>query len=600
MIFPALLSLLLAITMLNQAICFPISPNQESHKTLIYYTLPDPIVLCGDGSPAGFYTNAYTSKKVKNKHHIINFMGGAACATSESCAALYENHPYSLSSLFEPSRIEGHTFLSDDPIENTAMALYTKWNVQYCSQDSWLGDSRMSGNFFRSGSVHVKAFLNYWLNEVIKAEVQIDVLVITGVSAGTMAVLNHINMIQSVTEAAGVKSLRIILDSSLYNDELDLEFTSLIEEIVNPDDHPLCFKESSNSFQHEMLSKLPCCLSTHCMIRHSDSLRHFVSTSPTGSLHKDMRLLLIDSAYDYLQVFLHLSSISNIVSLSNISLFDVGEIGGSRKNRVIETLFGGERDFGSNIVWALSSAVIHSTLLPSADLDGRICYSSKQGTIQSCDGQDCIFSNYPLGLTVHCNATGVGLKLPLDNDLDISLWYTKDAWKLVSVNGLSIQEIISRFLDTNYSPSSKIESSSKVTGLMMDSCMGPNCVSKDAVGKNPSQSLIEIDDAFVHLPLLMCTLLLTIIILIPLMYAIAIFYKPIFCFKKTVKMKKKSRKKRAEDIKNRDIYVENLCVHSKSGVEILDDICIHLKSSSLNCLLGKSGSGKSTLLGVLR
>lgn len=302
------------------------------------------------------------------------------------------------------------------------MASFTKWIVPYCSQDLYLGDSRESSGFLRSGSVHVKTFLNHWLSEVVKSGVDIDTLVIAGVSAGTMAILNHFDEIQNTANLAGVKSLRLIMDSSLYSDNLDTDFTAFFEDMVNPLDHPLCFQEASDYLQHKTLSRMPCCLSTHCMLRHSESLNKFAISSDSS---KDTRLLLIDSAYDSLQTFIDFTSafsLSNALPSNGLSsltgttstLFNIGEFAGSRKQRVRETLFAGERKIGSNVIWATTTFPGPNVLIPSVELTSRLCQSgAQQQDESSCDGaQDCIFTSYPGGVYQVCNETGSGLNLP--------------------------------------------------------------------------------------------------------------------------------------------------------------------------------------------
>ena len=105
----------------------------DSHAgTLLHYYHFDHIIPCGDGSPAGFYTDAYNiADGVTNNNHIINFEGGGGCGSDSSCNAIWELQPFKLSSLFDPPMIDGSTILSNDASENPAMASFTKWNVPY-------------------------------------------------------------------------------------------------------------------------------------------------------------------------------------------------------------------------------------------------------------------------------------------------------------------------------------------------------------------------------------------------------------------------------------------------------------------------------------
>lgn len=568
----------------------------ESSRTLEFYSL-DSAVPCGDGSRAGFYTDAYSNRAdMSKKDHVINFMGGGGCASKASCDAIREQQPYMLSSKFEPPSIEGHTILSNDQYENPSMASFVKWNIPYCSQDLWLGDSRGSSGVIRSGSLHVQAVLDHWLDEVKRNQVSIDTLVVSGVSAGTMAVLNHIEEIEKVAKAANVRSLRLLLDSSLYTDKLDSDFEQLFDDVVDRTVHPLCFKEYTDDIQHEKLSKLPCCLSTHCMLRHSESFTKWVRVSESGTENhqlNDKQLMLIDSAYDSLQGFMDLSSISSnrnelpsngLESMSGISssMFNIGEFVGSRKLRVTETLYGGERQLGQNVLWVITSSPVHNVLIPTVELTSRLCQSGKQALPTSCDGgQDCVFSKYPGDITQVCNSTGSGLKIPVRNGYYMSLWTTTESWKRVSVQGQSIEKIISNFVTTS-SPS----------GLLIDSCPGPNCVPSGSNQTNPAQSLIEIEDSFTPIPTWLYVIVSLALVSIPLSYALSI------CLNRVMTGPSIGSENRSQYCE-RGVFLKGLNVQSNRGEKILKNVSIDLKPSSLNCLLGKSGSGKSTLLSVL-
>ena len=100
----------------------------------------------------------------------------------------------------------------------------------------------------RATSTEVKAFLNYFLNDVLDAEASIDTLVVSGVSIGTMAVLNHFETIQSVAEAAGVKSLRVIMDGFLHTDQMNLDFISLYLRRLWIQMNTLCVSKSRRSY----------------------------------------------------------------------------------------------------------------------------------------------------------------------------------------------------------------------------------------------------------------------------------------------------------------------------------------------------------------
>mmetsp|Transcript_11945 Transcript_11945/g.25866 ORF Transcript_11945/g.25866 Transcript_11945/m.25866 type:complete len:488 (+) Transcript_11945:1-1464(+) len=472
-----------------------------------------------------------------------------------------------LSSAFEPSAIDGATILSNDPTENPAMASFTKWNVPYCSQDFWLGNSNQSEDLIRSGSMHVKAVLNHWLDEVLQAEAVVDMLVVAGTSAGTMAILNHFNSIQTTAQAAGVKSLRLIMDASLSSDRIDTDFSRLFEQVVDPQEHPLCFKEWTGELQHETLSKLPCCLSTHCMLRHGEVLSKWARLNSTSDGQTQM--LLIDAAYDSLQAFLDLSSdksplnalpsggLSSPAGVASTT-FNIAEYAGRMKARVVETMFGGERQLGPNVIWAMTSSPGHTSLILSVDLSTRLCRSDKLAEKSSCHGaRDCVFSNYPGSIVEVCNATGKGLKIPLGNGLHITMWTTTESWKLITVNGQSVQEVISQFV----APALP-ENISESSAFLIDSCPGPNCVPEGSIGGNPAQSLVEIDDIFTPISTWLRVLITTIIALVPLFSVFTICQ---------MKMKKKANeapvpqrtKKKSRGL---EVYLDGLDVTRAMGI----------------------------------
>lgn len=416
-----------------------------------------------------------------------------------------------------------------------------------------------------------------------------------------MAVINHFDQIQEVAKSAGVKSLRLLLDASLYPDRIDTDFTPLIEAAVNPEEHPLCFDEVANELQHETLSKLPCCLSTHCMLRHSESLTNWARGNATST-----QMLLVDAAYDSLQAFLDLSSEDSPInalpsgglgSLDGVAstTFNIAEYAGRRKARVVETLYGGERQLGPNIIWVMTSAPGHNALIPSVELSTRLCKSGKLAEESTCKGErDCVFSKYPGGVVQECNSTGSGLKLPLNNGLHMTMWTTTETWKLLTVGGKSVQEYISEFVTHTTATESTIVSES--SSLLIDSCPGPNCVPADSAVGNPSQTMIEMEEIFKPIAVWLRVVISIIVVSIPMAYILTICH-----MKMTIQRANNDpvpgKMSRAQA---NEIHLEGLDVFSGTGERILDNVSINLKASSLTCLLGKSGSGKSCLLGVLR
>eukprot|EP00978_Attheya_sp_CCMP212_P042897 scaffold270091_cov49-Attheya_sp.AAC.2 len=174
-------------------------------------------VPCGDGSPAGIYESG-RSERMTSKKHVLLFDDGGYCDTEELCKQKLRNDVFHLSSRPFPETIQGRTILSDDPSENPSMFDFHKWMVPYCSQDMYVGNGNgRIGGLVRAGSLHVLAVLDHIRNSTR----EIDELVVVGVSAGTMAVLNHIDQIRKLARDRGVKSLKVVLDSSMFFDKYD-------------------------------------------------------------------------------------------------------------------------------------------------------------------------------------------------------------------------------------------------------------------------------------------------------------------------------------------------------------------------------------------
>ena len=479
----------------------------------------------------------------------------------------------------------------------------------YCSQDLWLGNTSQSHNYIRSGSNIVEAVLDHWFDEVTQAQTVVDTLVVSGMSAGSMAVLNHFPSIRSISQAAGVKNLRLVLDSSLYTDGIDTDFSYFIEQAVDPQQHPLCFEEGTIELQHESLSKLPCCLSTHCMLRHGSALSEWARNSSSGSEVSDIsgldvRMLLIDSSYDSLQAFIELGSdnsprnaMDDLTSLDGVAstTFNVAEYAGRRKSRVLETMFGGERQLDpNNVFWVMTSAPSHNVIIPSLFLFSRIC-DEVNATKSSCEGTgECAFSNYPLGILPVCNSTGRGLRLSLSNGLNMTLWTTTETWNLIRINGRSVRDIISRFITQ--------ELKEEEGNLLTEACPGPSCVPKDSSEESMAKYLVEVDNVFTPISTWLRVLLTVILGLVPVFFLLAV-YGP------NIKERRQIQARRDDDNSetgppnkpcDTKLWLKGLSVSSNKGAKILDDVSVDFKYSSLIALLGKSGSGKSCFLGVLR
>ena len=622
-----------------------VAKEENDDKPLFFQQL-DHVVPCSDGSPAGIYTDFDTSNDALNddetgpgtgpgtgtgtetrNSHIIHFQGGGGCSSETTCRVLSKQRPYYFSSLYEFESITGHTIVSNDPFENPGLADdFAKWVVPYCTQDLWLGSGTESFGFLRSGSLHVDATLKHWLDAV--SNTTVNTLVFSGHSAGTFAILNHMDQIRNVASEAGVKRLRFVLDASMLTDQVDADFKAVFEKTVDRDLHPLCLEDPEKTPYEELrnraeISQLPCCLSTHCMLRHSPSLRDITS----GTSLMDERLLLIDTVYDFLQTFSYLASetgnrnavgssgMTSVTGLSS-SIFNIGEAGGKRKARIMETLFAGERYVGPSVVWAMPSATLHNIILPSVEIAARVCdRDTEKDAAGECEDSDCVFLVNPFGIQDVCNATGIGLSAEVFGGLKMTTWTNTEAWKRATINGMSVRDIISEFVLTagpaSGSNTSALFEQAHAT-VLFDACPGPNCVPEDQKSSNPVQSLLEIEDTFVSVPVWLQVLISLVLFTIVVAYLFMAYnvypnnvndddnddgkQKPTL---ETVKSKRLLRVQTTRALSS-DIQLRGLDVTADEGSNILEDVDLSLEHSTLNCLLGKSGSGKSTLLSVLR
>ena len=369
----------------------------------------DPSVPCSDGSPAGIYVEESSSPDDQwgSRDHVIVFSGGGGCTSPENCEEDYAKEPFKFSSAFNPTTIEGSTILSHDPSVNP-MHSYQKWLVPYCSQDFFLGDINKGsvGSFVHAGSLIFDEALEYWRDQVLlHANVsQADVIetsflenvVVVGISSGSIAVMNKVEAIQNVIgRTGGAKNLRILLDSpSVMSDrEYDKkDFREAMVTYVDLNEHPLCNPLHPYSRRYVVGSALPCCLSTHCMLRHDVGLSRFLlpesSHSSNISLSEREELLILDSAYDTFSILGGTSFAENsqdeehddedeLTHEDTNSLWYIVEYAGNRKTRAMATLALTKASAGllgetsieqSRVMWVFTSCVTHTFLVPSVDL----------------------------------------------------------------------------------------------------------------------------------------------------------------------------------------------------------------------------------------
>eukprot|EP00985_Skeletonema_marinoi_P012976 scaffold6379_cov250-Skeletonema_marinoi.AAC.1 len=562
--------------------------DDKEDVPLTFYPLNE---VCADGSPAGYYTDYFDRTSTANKgnidddhqKHTVVFREGGGCFSVESCQSR-KNIPILFGTSELPGQISGTTILSSNATENpTGFADNYRWIVPYCTQDLWLGDGSIDeSGLFRSGSEIVHSFWDEW-ERTVTADA--DQLVVVGISAGTMAVLNHFDRILQVASSSNTSSssnstnnsstsatqLRIILDSPDFGEEVGSQAGQTIQTFadahIDPKIHPLCHRNVTNSsafnagaIDLDLISDLPCCASVHCLMRNEPTLSSWARGDLiTGSISNDQVMLLLDSSFDTISILSELSLPSaspqnggrmpsssgstNMISDFTTLAWDVGGIAGQSRTRLLETvqnvLRGAQQQQSPRIRWALSSAIGHPFLLDSFDLALARCGTAGSYTDAS-------------GISVVCNQRGPTFSTPFFRELEIGIKRTDETWKLSAVNGTSIQTLISSINNIKSANSNKEEEDEDIPNLealfpIRNVAIHDTCA-EEAAAVGPGEDEVQ---------------------------------------------------RKTDPGEGQSVFVKDLNVTTDSGQRILQDVSINLKGSTFTGLLGLSGSGKSTLMSVL-
>ena len=615
---------------------------------LTFYSLNE---VCADGSPAGYYTDYFdrttnTNNVVDIQKHTVVFREGGGCFSVESCNSR-KNVPILFGTTDLPKQIYGTTILSSNATENpTGLSDNYRWIVPYCTQDLWLGDGSIDeSGLFRSGSKIVHSFWDDWERSITD---DADQLVVVGISAGTMAVLNHFDRILQVVASNTTSSsnnindsstsstqLRIILDSPDFGEEVGAVTGQTIQTFadahVDREMHPLCHHDTTNKNAFnggitdlDLISDLPCCASVHCIMRNDPILSSWArgdtvtkSDSKLNAVDDDQVMLLLDSSYDLIAILSELSLPSashhyreNMNMISDFTTFawNVGGIAGQSRTRLLETVqnvLGGSsssrRHSSPRIRWALSSAIGHPFLLDSFELALARC------------GTDGSYADES-GVTVTCNQQGPSFSTPFFRDLEITIRQTDETWKLSTIGGTSVQTMISSIFNhddnsirsPNTNDDDEHEDISNLQRLfpildvaVYETCDGPNCIPFESTQPNLAQSLITIEDSFVPLPMGLQITLSVIFFSIPILATI-MGYKKSYNNNNTNKKKKSvaaeeavvglddhEMQKKKDPGEGQAVFVKDLNVTTDAGQRILEDVSINLKGSTFTGLLGE-------------
>ena len=161
---------------------------------------------------------------------------------------------------------------------------------------------------------------------------------------------------------------------------------------------------------------------------------------------------------------------------------------------------------------------------------------------------------------------------------------------LITVNGESIQDIIFDFVHDNPENLSH--------GLILDDCIGPNCVPSGATERNPAQQLIVVTDDFVSISSAAKIFLLCVIACLGFMYLLRLL--PVDIKSSKVINNNFDTLGSVSDSMPDIIRIENITVKVlKTEKTVLKDISFNIVPGEITGLIGSSGAGKTTLFNLL-
>jgi len=470
---------------------------------------------------------------------------------------------------------------------------FNKWFVPYCSQDLYTGAGTATiGGMIRGGSLHALAALGHIEKNITTnpSAGSVDNLVVVGISAGTMAVVNHMDRIREVAATVSATNLRIILDSAFFDTaRVDTNATALSSSFVDYDLHPLCNQDMFG--QNPIVSNVPCCISIHCHVEHG-------LFDPGSELQFREAFFLLDSQYDTLATLdLAVKMATERAELLgdsaaekvNAKLFGQGEFAGTRQHNVVDSALRSNQT-QSPVVWALPNCVTHPFLVPALELDRH----------SFCQLQT---DDVSLEITA-CTDTAVrfGARKPTSSgNIDTSIAVSTEIWESATVGGNSIRDLLGHFVDPG-AVALDLDFGNNASTIILDECSGPNCIPTGATGHNFCQSLIVIEKQFQGIPL-------------GLQISLAFFlFGFMACFflrfqysgKKASPLHQKGQASswvaripgvfltnRAETMTDQTVGIklEKLTAMTEAGQSLLSDVHLELSPGSVNGLLGRSGSG---------
>lgn len=379
----------------------------------------EPYIPCADGSPAGIYREASSnSNTISEMNHVMVFIGGGVCMSEENCNAKVESsEAFLLTSDFLPRAVKGHTLLSKNATENPIASDFTRWLVPYCSQDLYLGslDPSIERQLARRGDDIFKAALKTMEDSFNNSTV--DTLIVAGISAGSIGLMNHIESVQKVSQDANVTKLRMILDAPTIASEHETagDISRELEAITDIERHPLCSSSYTQAFQSKELWSIPCCASIHCMLENDPVFQRLNQAEDKDGRE---RLLLLDSLYDPLAIVSTLlispTEVNSTERSGTLSISDVDasfskmlEVAGARGREFTQSAYGSISRLGDSVLWAVTNAVAHPFLIGALEIEQIRCGANDDGS--EVYGRDDSNIDGFEGLFSVCKEDGIGI-----------------------------------------------------------------------------------------------------------------------------------------------------------------------------------------------
>lgn len=177
----------------------------------------DPLAVCSDGTPAGYYWKAATTN---TSTWLVDLEGGGWCAGEVECRERCP--PNSLdwgcsSKAWLPIAEESGLFR---PARDPALGGANKIWVQYCSSDGHMGDSEAFGYHFRGTQIIRAIFKDLVTRWGLGKGSQRHLVIFGGQSAGARGAMVHLDYVQEMAAAAGAGPIDVLgfLDSPLWVD----------------------------------------------------------------------------------------------------------------------------------------------------------------------------------------------------------------------------------------------------------------------------------------------------------------------------------------------------------------------------------------------